>query len=143
MAETPLFGRTMVYLPTHLAFILLNFGVIYAPNISTILAFRFLTGFFGSPVLATGGASLADLWAPSKRAYAIGVWGLFAVLGPTMGPLCGGYAVEAEDWAWSIWELVWLNAVCLVILMFCLPETSPQVSTSTSLIATGRDNGSR
>lgn len=128
LAETPLFGRTMVYLPTHLAFILLNFGVVYASNIGMLLAFRFVTGFVGSPVLATGGASLADLWSPAKRAYAIGIWGLFAVGGPTMGPLVGGFAVQAKNWTWSIWELIWLNAVCFVILVFCLPETSPSVS---------------
>lgn len=50
-----------------------------------LLAFRFLTGFFGSPVLATGGASMADLWVPKKRAYAIGIWGVFATAGPVMG----------------------------------------------------------
>lgn len=39
-----------------------------------LFAFRFLTGFFGSPVLATGGASLADMYVPRKRAYAIAIW---------------------------------------------------------------------
>lgn len=118
----------MVYLPTLLAFVLLNFGVVYAKNIGMLLAFRFITGFVGSPVLATGGASIGDMWSPRKRAYAIGIWGLFAVCGPTMGPLVGGYAVEAKGWTWTGWELIWLNAVCFVLLIFTLPETSPQVS---------------
>lgn len=39
-----------------------------------LFAFRFLTGFFGSPVLATGGASLADMYVSRKRAYAIAIW---------------------------------------------------------------------
>ena len=86
-AETPCIGRSPVYILTLAAFVLLNFGVIYATNIGMLLAFRFLTGFFGSPVLATGGASMADMWSEKKRAYAIGVWGIFAVLGPSMGPL--------------------------------------------------------
>lgn len=86
-AETPSIGRSPVYILTLAAFVFLNFGVIYATNIGMLLAFRFLTGFFGSPVLATGGASMADMWSEKKRAYAIGVWGIFAVLGPSMGPL--------------------------------------------------------
>jgi DHA1 family multidrug resistance protein-like MFS transporter len=126
LSETPPFGRTTVYMSTLLCFILLNFGVVYASNIGMLLAFRFLTAFFGSPVLATGGASLADLYAPQKRAYAIGIWGLFAVAGPTMGPLVGGFAVQARDWTWSIWELIWLATFTFVLLLFTLPETSPQ-----------------
>lgn len=39
-----------------------------------LFALRFLTGFFGSPVLATGGASLADMYVPRKIAYAIAIW---------------------------------------------------------------------
>jgi DHA1 family multidrug resistance protein-like MFS transporter len=89
-----------------------------------LLAFRFLTGFFSSPVLATGGASMADLWVPKKRAYAIGIWGVFATAGPVMGPMLGGFAVENETWKWSIWELIWLSGFCLVVLIFTLPETS-------------------
>jgi DHA1 family multidrug resistance protein-like MFS transporter len=93
-------------------------------NIGMLLAFRFLTGFIGSPVLATGGASLADIWSPKKNAYAIGVWALFAVCGPVMGPLIGGFAAQAKGWTWVIWELVWLSGFCFVVLTFTLPETS-------------------
>lgn len=97
-----------------------------------LLAFRFLTGFFGSPVLATGGASLADIYAPKKRAYAMSIWGIAAVCGPTLGPLVGGFAVEygpitggfTAPWTWPIWELMWLSAFCFVFLFFFFPETS-------------------
>ena len=92
-AEAPGIGRAPVYILTLTAFVFLNFGVVYATNIGMLLAFRFLTGFIGSPVLAMGGASMADLWPEQKRAYAIGVWGMFAVLGPTMGPLVVGLSL--------------------------------------------------
>jgi MFS transporter, DHA1 family, multidrug resistance protein len=59
-------------------------------------AFGFLTGFIGSPVLTTGGASIADMYAPSKQVYGIGVWGIAAVCGPALGPLIGGLDAEME-----------------------------------------------
>ncbi|EME84151.1 uncharacterized protein MYCFIDRAFT_135024 [Pseudocercospora fijiensis CIRAD86] len=123
-AEAPPIGRMPVYIITHLAFLFLNFGVVYAKNIGMLLAFRFLTGFFGSPVLALGGSTLADVWSPKKVTYAIGIWGNFAILGPVIGPLVAGFAVQAKGWKWSIWELIWLNAFCAVLLIFGLPETS-------------------
>ena len=60
--------------------------------------FRFLTGFFGSPVLATGGATIADLYKPSKRPYALAIYGMANVLGPVLGPLVGGFAAQAKGW---------------------------------------------
>ena len=89
-----------------------------------LLAFRFITGLVGSPVLATGGATIADIYAPQKQAYGIGIWGISAIFGPAMGPLIGGFAAESKGWKWTIWELMWLSGFCFVFLFFFLPETS-------------------
>ncbi|KAH9026593.1 putative caffeine resistance protein 5 [Lactarius pseudohatsudake] len=87
-----------------------------------VWAFRFLTGFFGSPILATGGATIADIYAPKKRAYAMGIWGLFATCAPILGPLVGGFAAHAEGWRWTIREILWLSGPTLVLLFFFFPE---------------------
>ena len=98
MSEVPFFGRNPVYIGTLAVFVGLNFGVVYAKNTSMLLAFRFLTGFFGSPVLATGGASIADIFRPSKAPYALSIYGMANVLGPVLGPLCGGFAAQFKGW---------------------------------------------
>lgn len=124
MSEMPQIGRNPVYIGTLIVFVFLQFAVIYAKNFGMLLSMRFITGLVGSPSLATGGASLADMYAPSKRAYAIGIWGAAAVCGPVLGPLVGGFAAENKGWRWTIWELMWLSGLCLVVLFFFLPETS-------------------
>ncbi|KAL8681112.1 MAG: hypothetical protein Q9186_002764 [Xanthomendoza sp. 1 TL-2023] len=93
-------------------------------NFAMLLCFRFLTGFIGSPALAIGGASIGDMFAPNKRAYGMGIWGVIAISGPALGPIVGGFAAEAKGWRWTIWELMWGSGFCLVILFFFLPETS-------------------
>jgi len=132
MSEIPQIGRNPVYIGTLAIFVILQVPTALATNFGMLMAFRFLTGFFGSPVLATGGASIADIYMPKKRAYAMGIWGVSAVCGPTLGPLIGGFAVQfgptgggiTAPWTWPIWELMWLSAFCLVFLCFFLPETS-------------------
>ena len=124
MSEIPQIGRNPVYIGTLVIFVIFQVPTAMATNFGMLLTFRFLTGLFGSPVLATGGASIADIFPPKKRAYAIGIWGIAAVCGPTLGPLVGGFAVQAEDWSWAIWELMWLSGFTLVLLIFFLPETS-------------------
>lgn len=89
MSEIPQVGRNPVYLITLAIFVAFQAPTARATNFGMLLAFRFLTGFFGSPVLATGGASLGDMYAPAKRAYAMSIWGISAICGPTLGPLVG------------------------------------------------------
>ena len=43
LAEAPPIGRKPVYLVTLLIFVVFNFAIVYAPNIATLLVFRFLT----------------------------------------------------------------------------------------------------
>ncbi|CZR60891.1 related to FLR1-Putative H+ antiporter regulated by yAP-1 and involved in multidrug resistance [Phialocephala subalpina] len=124
MSEIPQIGRNPVYIGTLVVFVFFQFAVIYAKNFGMLLAFRFLTGFFGSPVLATGGASLGDMYKPAKRAYAIGIWGLAAICGPVLGPLIGGFAAQHKGWQWPIWELLWLSGFSLIVMVLFLPETS-------------------
>lgn len=124
LSEIPQIGRNPVYIGTLFVFVFFQFAVIYAKNFGMLLAFRFLTGFFGSPVLATGGASISDMYSPQKRAYGIAIWGMAALCGPVLGPLIGGFAVQHKNWQWAIWELLWLSGFALIMMILFLPETS-------------------
>lgn len=123
LSELPAVGRSPIYVLTLLVFVFFQFAVIYAKNLGMLLAFRFLTGFLGSPALATGGASMGDIWHPRVRDYMIAMWGCFAISAPVLGPLVGGFAVSAKGWTWTIWELLWISGLALVLLAFLLPET--------------------
>ena len=53
MSEVPQIGRNPVYIATLAVFVALQVPTVLAGNLGTLLAFRFLSGFFGSPALAT------------------------------------------------------------------------------------------
>jgi DHA1 family multidrug resistance protein-like MFS transporter len=93
-------------------------------NIGGILVLRFLLGFFGSPCLATVGASYGDFYDAAAMPYVIALWGGGATLGPALGPLVAGFAVQAKGWRWSSWELLCLSAPIMVLMFFSMPETS-------------------
>ena len=124
MSEIPKIGRNPIYIGTIVVFVIFQVSMALAVNFAKLLCFRQLTGFIGGPVLATGGASIGDMFAPNTRGYVIGIWGSSTVLGPVLGPLIGGFAAQAEDWAWTIRELVWLCGFSLVLFIFFLPKTS-------------------
>ncbi|WWC99974.1 hypothetical protein V866_006883 [Kwoniella sp. B9012] len=124
IAELSNVGRMPVYVATLFIFVALQFPTIYANNIHTLLAMRFFAGFFGSPALAVGGATMGDMFKPKHLAYAIGVWGCGAVCGPVIGPLLGGFTYQAKGWTWPLWVLVWLSGGCFVLICIFFPETS-------------------
>ncbi|TKY85939.1 hypothetical protein EX895_004764 [Sporisorium graminicola] len=126
-SEIPAIGRSVPYLFTLFIFVILQIPTALASNIAGFMILRFLAGLFGSPPLATGGASIGDLYGPRNRPLALGVWGLSAVCGPVLGPLIGGFAAQSfgeQGWRWTIWPLLMLSGFTLVVLIATLPETS-------------------
>lgn len=124
LTEIPSIGRNKPYIITLLIFVLLQVGTALVDDIGWFLVLRFLSGFFGSPPLATVGASISDMYSPKYRAYPIGAWGLAAICGPVLGPLIGGFASAALGWRWTIWPLLALSGFTFIFLSFVLPETS-------------------
>ena len=124
LSEMPTFGRRGIYFWTLLAFILLQLPTGFAVNMPMFLVFRILTGFFGSPCLATGGATIMDMYDPAEVAYAVPIWGSFGILGPVFGPIIGGYVVPAKGWRWTIWIVAWMCTIVLIMMTFLMPETS-------------------
>lgn len=76
LSEIPQIGRNPVYIITLIIFVVLQVPTALSVNFGMFCAFRFITGFVGSPVLATGGATLGDMYAPKYRAFSIGIWGV-------------------------------------------------------------------
>ena len=124
MSEIPRIGRNTIYVLTLAAFLLLKLPIIFTQNIEVILIFRFLTAFVGSPAQAIGGATISDMYLPRNRSYGLGLWELSTWIGPTLGPLVGGFVAQAKGWRWTIWELIWINCAMLVFIFCFLPETS-------------------
>lgn len=123
LQELPSLGRNPVYLTSLALFALFTMASALAKNMATVLVTRALAGFFGSPALATGGATLADMWPSQKLAYVIGMWSMGAVLGPVAAPTIGGFSAQYLGWRWPLWILFFINCFSWTVLFFFLPET--------------------
>ena len=107
-------------------FILMTVAASRVSNYPGLVVLRFLQGFLGGPVLATGGASAADIFGFLKIPYALTFWTCAAYGGPALGPLLSGFSVTNSTWRWSMYELLILSGATFVLLFFCLPETNPE-----------------
>lgn len=124
LSEIPAVGRNPPYIATLALFVILTVPTALVNNIGGLLVLRFLQGFFGSPCLATGGASLGDIYSLIKLPYSLALWALFATGGPAIGPIVSGFSIPKTNWHWSMWEILWMGGPALILLFTCLPETS-------------------
>ena len=124
LSEIPIIGRNPVYIITFVLFFILSFPTAVVGNFGGLLALRFLQGFFGSPALANGGATFSDMYSLIYVPYQLSWWVFSAWGGPALGPLMAGFAISAENWRWSLWEIVWMASPVLLLLLAVMPETS-------------------
>jgi DHA1 family multidrug resistance protein-like MFS transporter len=124
LSEIPIIGRNPPYIISYAIFVILLVPSSLVDNFAGLIVLRFLQGFFGSPCLATGGATLQDVYSLIKLPYVLSLWAFAATCGPALGPIISGFSVAAKNWHWSQWEMLWMNAPIFLSLFFFLPETS-------------------
>jgi len=124
LSEIASIGRNWVYVPTFALFVILSIPTALVDNYAGLLVLRFITGFFGSPCLANGGASVGDMYSLLELPVYLSAWTAACFWGPAIGPIIAGFAVQAKGWRWGLWEIVWLTGPILIVFLFAYPETS-------------------
>src|SRR5579863_8767573 len=71
-----------------------------APSLPVLLFFRGLQGIGGGGLQPMAQAILNDSFPPEKRGVAFALYGISAVLAPTVGPMLGGWITDNYSWRW-------------------------------------------
>lgn len=71
LSEIPAIGRSPVYAVTMALFTILSLPTALVDNFAGLLVLRFLQGFFGSPCLAIGAATMQDMYSLLYLPYAL------------------------------------------------------------------------
>lgn len=74
LSEIPIIGRNPVYIITMFLFVIISIPTAFVGNFPGLIVLRFLQGFFGSPCLASGGASIGDIYSLNALPYAMMAW---------------------------------------------------------------------
>jgi len=71
-----------------------------APSLPILLLCRVLQGAGGGGMQPMAQAIMADSFEPQKRGQAFALYGLVAVLAPSIGPTLGGWITDNFSWRW-------------------------------------------
>lgn len=88
-----------------------------ANTLPLLLLFRVFQGAGGGGLQPMAQAIMADSFEPSKRGLAFSLYGLVAVLAPSIGPTLGGWITDNYSWHW----IFYIN-IPVGILAFALTQ---------------------
>ncbi len=110
-------GRKRFFMSCIVVFTISSFLCGIAPSLVMLLFFRVLQGAGGGGLQPMAQAIMADSFEPRLRGLAFALYGLVAVLAPSIGPTIGGWLTDSYSWRW----IFYIN-IPVGILAFTLTE---------------------
>jgi EmrB/QacA subfamily drug resistance transporter len=93
-----------------------------APSIEVLIAGRALQGVFGALLTPSALAVIVTAFPPAERGAAIGSWTAWSGIATVIGPLAGGYLVDAGSWRWIFAVNVPFVLATLMVVAIAVPE---------------------
>jgi len=92
------YGRKPIYVVSWFLHIVFIVPQAVAKHISVVVILRFLDGFSGSAFLAVCGGTVGDLFSKDDLQAPMAVFSMSPFIGPSLGPLLGGFINYYADW---------------------------------------------
>ena len=117
------YGRRPIFVISWTVYLICLIPQAVAPNIATIIVFRFFDGFTGSAFLAVSGGTVSDMFHRRDLQAPMALFSVSPFIGPSMGPLLGGFINYYADWRWTYYVLLIWSGIVWVAVVFLVPET--------------------
>lgn len=108
-----IYGRKITFQTAIVAFLLTSLLCGVAQSMVQLVAFRFLQGLSAAGLLALPFAIMGDLMSPTERARNQGYAAATFLVAALVGPLLGGFIVDAVSWRWIFLINIPVGAVAL------------------------------
>jgi len=95
-----LFGRKRFFMACITSFTASSLLCGAAPSLEILILCRVIQGAGGGGLQPMAQAILADIFPPQKRGMAFALYGITAVIAPTIGPTLGGWITDNYSWRW-------------------------------------------
>ena len=99
-------------------------------DINSLILFRVLQGFGGGMLMPVGMTIMTRAAGPHRMGRLMAILGVPMLLGPILGPIIGGWLIDAASWHWIFLINVPLGIGAIVYAAMVLPKDRPEPSES-------------
>jgi DHA2 family multidrug resistance protein len=118
------FGRKRFFLLCIFVFTLSSLFCGAAPTLGILIVFRVMQGIGGGGLQPMAQSILADTFPPQQRGMAFALYGITAVMAPTVGPTLGGWITDNYSWRWIFYINLPIGLLTL-FLVYRMVEDPP------------------
>ena len=111
-----LMGRRNFFVLCISIFTMASFLCGIAPTLPMLILFRVIQGAGGGGMQPMAQAIMADSFEPHKRGQAFALYGLVAVLAPSIGPTLGGWITDNFSWRWIFFINIPVGIVAFLLV---------------------------
>ena len=134
-----MFGRKAPLYVGIALFVAGSIGCALAPDIGTLIAFRFVQGLGGGAPNVITRAVVRDLHTGAEATRLMSLLMLVFSVSPILAPLVGSLIIDAGGWPAIFWAVGFIGVLGLLLTGFALEETRPVAERErSSLASTGR-----
>jgi EmrB/QacA subfamily drug resistance transporter len=98
-----------------------------APSIEVLIAGRALQGVFGALLTPSALAVIVSAFPPKERGMAVGSWTAWSGISTVIGPLAGGYLIDATSWRWIFAINVPFVLFTLMLVAVAVPKQAREM----------------
>jgi MFS transporter, DHA1 family, multidrug resistance protein len=137
LTEIRVIGRNSFYIVASKLFFVISVPTAFVNDFTSLMVLQLLQSFFGSPAIAKTGAPSGNLYNIMYFPYHLGWWVFSAWAGPRLRPKhltmvpnsygaldspMSGFAIIANEWRWSLYEIIFMVATLVFSLFIFLLE---------------------
>jgi EmrB/QacA subfamily drug resistance transporter len=120
-----LFGERRVFTIGVAGFGVVSLICAFAPTIEVLVAGRALQGIFGALLTPSALAVIVSAFPPDERGGAIGSWTAWSGIATVLGPLAGGWLIDATSWRWIFAINVPFVIIAIALVQIAVPGRDP------------------
>ena len=120
------FGTKRLYMTSIFLFVIGSMLSGLAWSSESLIFFRVLQGFGGGMIMPLGMTILTRAAGPQRVGRVMAIIGVPMLLGPIIGPILGGYLVDAASWRWIFFINLPIGIAALIASQRILARDVPQ-----------------
>lgn len=110
-----IFGRKLYFTASVAIFTFASFMCGLSGNLWTLVFWRFIQGIGGGGLLSTAQSIIIGAFPPKQMATGQAIFGMGVILGPTFGPVLGGFITDNYSWHWIFFVNVPIGIVAAIL----------------------------